>query len=85
MAKKPKHREQIVGAARLTRDEIRRMFLDGDLWNKRARQEGATLIDVDPDGRLRRILGGLNRMLAAEDARPIPPIDGFDTTTGRVH
>lgn len=84
---KRKHRDQIVADIRRTRDEMRQILTDLDSWNdsSEARKRGEppiTYDDIDPDGSMRRMIAAFDQVLAAEDARPLPPIPGFDVTTG---
>ncbi len=64
-------RALMVANARGLRAEIQQIFTDIASWNdnSRARKEGAAAIDPDPDGQLRRMADGLDKFLAAEDAR----------------
>ena len=64
-----KTREQLVATAGQLRREIARLFADAKAWNDYARARGVPLIDPDPDGALRRMADGLDRMLAAEAQR----------------
>lgn len=81
MGSKP--REQIIADIRRTRDEMQQIFSDVDSWNENSesRKRGAAAItydDVDPGGWMRRQIEIYNGVLAEEDARPIPPVDGID-------
>lgn len=62
------NRHGIVAKARALRDEIHQIFVDTESWNDNARQPDEDPIDPDPDGELSRILQGLNRGIAREDA-----------------
>ena len=63
-------RAEIVSRARQMRREIAQIFDDAAHWNSRHVPWKGQPIDPDPDGQLRRIADGLDKMLAAEDARP---------------
>jgi hypothetical protein len=69
-----KNREQIVADARRQRDEIAQIFTDVASWNQNVRKADEAEIDPDPDGLLKELKEGLDRFLAAEDGRLIPPI-----------
>lgn len=64
----PPDRQRIIARAVVQRAEIEQIFTDIASWNDNstARQQGAEAIDPDPDGSLRRLADGLDRMLAAE-------------------
>lgn len=64
----PPDRQRIIARAIVQRAEIEQIFVDIDSWNKNstARKNGADAIDPDPDGKLRRMADGLDRMIAAE-------------------
>lgn len=59
-------RAQIVERGRKLRAEIAQAFADAEHWNRVHAHSGVPPIDPDPDGQLRRIADGLDRMLAAE-------------------
>lgn len=68
------HRNRIIGNARTLLLEIRQIFADCDHWNRLHPEERP--IDVDPDGNLRNLRDGLQRMLDADPGvGPIPRID----------
>lgn len=71
-------RADILARARALRQEIAEIFADYQHWNDNSpsRAEGAEPIDPDPDGQLRRIAEGLDRMLEREDARGTESIRG---------
>lgn len=75
-SRRPKHREQIVANVRRSLAEIDQFFIDAEYWNthSKARLEGCDPIDPDPDGQLARIRADYRQFLAAEDARPLPPL-----------
>ncbi len=56
----------IIRRAMKLRVEIEQIFTDAASWNDNARQPGDEPIDADPDGKLRRIADGLDRMLERE-------------------
>ena len=63
-------RAEIVSRARQMRRNIAQIFDDAAHWNSQHVPWKGKPIDPDPDGQLRRIADGLDRMLTAEDARP---------------
>lgn len=68
-------REQIIRRARELRNSIEQIFCDCNYWNVHDRKQGEAPIDPDPDGRLRLLADGLDRMLAADTGEgPIAPI-----------
>lgn len=66
-----RERQLIIDRARRLRHDIEQIFTDCASWNDNSvsRRNGAASIDPDPDGQLRRMADGLDRMLAAE-AKP---------------
>lgn len=71
-------RDRIVGNAKRTRAKIEELFVDAAYWNEHVRQPTEEPIDPDPDGVLRRLADGLDRMLADDTGEgPIPPIGGW--------
>jgi hypothetical protein len=73
-----KERARIVGNARNTRAEIEQLFTDCAYWNEHVRKPDEAPIDCDPDGTLRRLADGLDRMLADDTGSgQIPPIGGW--------
>lgn len=62
------------------RHQIEQMFIDCASWNENsiARKNGSDRVDPDPDGSMRRLADGLDRMLAEDPGvGPIPPIGGW--------
>ena len=59
-------RAAIIARARNTRAEIAQIFADADHWNRLHVPWKGKPIDPDPDGQLKRIADGLDRMLEAE-------------------
>lgn len=64
-------RALLVKSARDLQTEINAHFTALDHWNRQVRTADEAPIDADPDGRLGRILDGLNKMLATEDGREV--------------
>lgn len=64
-------RSRILQRAMKQRVEIEQIFTDIASWNDNstARKNGAEPIDPDPDGALRRMADGLDRMLSSEASR----------------
>lgn len=62
----PDAREQLIGRAKVLRAEIEQIFTDAASWNENTRKPDEEPIDPDPDGAMRRIADGLDRMLANE-------------------
>ncbi len=70
-------RARIIASARAVRDEIARAFAVQAYWNQHKPADAAPL-DWDRDGSMRRLLDGLDAMLAEDiGAGPIPPIGGW--------
>lgn len=68
-----KSRDQIIAEARVTRGEIEQIFIDCAYWNEHVRKPCEAPIDPDPDGLMRKLANGLDRMLAADSGSgPIP-------------
>lgn len=86
MRAKRKHREQIVAAVRRSLREMDQYFHDVASWNdnSKARRQGCDPIDPDPDGQLSRVRESYRTFLAAEDARPLPPLRVGPVPTHRV-
>lgn len=61
-------RAAIVARARKLRGEIAQTFADAEHWNRVNVPWKGPAIDPDPDGQLKRIVDGIDRMLAMEDA-----------------
>lgn len=61
-------RAVIVARARKLRGEIAQMFADAEHWNRVNVLWKGPAIDPDPDGQIKRIADGIDRMLAKEDA-----------------
>lgn len=59
----------ILNRAMRLRVDIEQIFIDTAHWNVHARPACDERIDPDPDGKLRRMADGLDRMLATEAAR----------------
>lgn len=59
-------RASIVARASKLRQEIAQQFADAEHWNRVNVPWKGEPIDPDPDGRLRRIANGIDRMLAGE-------------------
>ena len=59
-------RAEIIGRARKLRAEIAQTFADAEHWNSRHVPWKGKPIDPDPDGQLKRIADGLDRMLEVE-------------------
>lgn len=78
-----RERERIIENARRTRAKIEDQFREAARWNACHPEEEP--IDVDPDGALRKLRDGLDRMLADDTGSgPIPPIGGWlDPVFGR--
>lgn len=62
-------RQRLTERAMKLRADIEQIFIDCASWNDNARKPGEALIDPDPDGKLRRMADGLDRMLSAEASR----------------
>jgi hypothetical protein len=58
-------RAAIVEKARKLRAEIAQTFADAEHWNRVNVPWKGPAIDPDPDGQLKRIADGIDRMLAA--------------------
>lgn len=86
MAKRGKHREQIVAGVRRSLKDIEQYFVDVASWNDNARKPGEEPIDPDPTGDMGKIRDGYRAFLKAEDSRPLPPIlpAGFVRPSMRV-
>ena len=59
-------RADIISRARKLRAEIAQTFADAAHWNSINVPHKGPAIDPDPDGELRRIADGLDKMLAGE-------------------
>ncbi len=59
----------LIQRAMRLRVEIEQVFTDCASWNDSGRQPHEPAIDCDPDGKLRRMADGLDRMLEKEAAR----------------
>jgi len=57
-----RQRVALVRRARRMAKEIRQIFTDCDSWNRNVRKPHEAKIDPDPDGKLREMLVGLERM-----------------------
>lgn len=64
-----RNRARLVERARVLRGEIEQTFTDCAYWNDNVRKADEAPIDPDPDGRLRRMADGLDRMLEDEAQR----------------
>ena len=62
-------RQRMIERAQVLRGEIEQIFTDCAAWNDNVRQGGESLMDPDPDGSLRRMADGLDRMLEDEAHR----------------
>jgi hypothetical protein len=62
-------RAAIIDRARTMRTEIAQIFADAERWNRVNVPWKGGPIDPDPDGKLKRLAEGLDKMLAAEDKR----------------
>ena len=62
-------RAALVTRARQQRAEIEQYFADLAHWNAAVRRPDEAPIDPDPDGIVARLMQGLDRLLAVEDAR----------------
>lgn len=60
-------REIIIARAKHLRGEIEQMFIDAAHWN--SINPDKPPVDPDPDGKMRQIADGLDKMLAAELVR----------------
>ena len=71
-----KTRAQMLDHARSLRAEIDQIFTDAAVWNdfSDARRVGYAPINPDPDGQLRRIADGIDRILA-NDAGRMPLVE----------
>ena len=69
---------RIIARAKRLKAEIEQIFTDAAWWNDNGRHPHEDQIDPDPDGLLRRLVDGIDRMLADDDGHgPIPPIGGW--------
>lgn len=73
-------RAAIVARARKLRGEIAQTFADAEHWNRVNVPWKGPAIDPDPDGQLKRIADGIDRMLATEARRLMPVGAGDDNT-----
>ncbi|MGE3276747.1 MAG: hypothetical protein AB7O67_16670 [Vicinamibacterales bacterium] len=79
-------RQSIIARATTLREEIRQYFDDVAHWNTQVRRDGDAPVDPDPDGKLRRIARGIDRMLLEEGAsRAIVDSVKLDELYGVVH
>ena len=74
-------RADIISRARKLRAEIAQTFADAAHWNSINAPHKGPAIDPDPDGELRRIADGLDKMLAAETKLTREQIAPADTST----
>ena len=65
-------RAAIVDKARNIREGIAQIFADAEHWNRVNVPWKGLAIDPDPDGQLRSIADGIDRMLAAESTSLTP-------------
>lgn len=61
-------RAELIARAKATRAGIQEIFDDAAHWNSRNVPWKGSPIDPDPDGQLRRIVEGIDKMLANERA-----------------
>jgi hypothetical protein len=69
-------RASIIARARKLRAEIEQAYADAAYWNSINCPHKGPPIDPDPDGKLRRIAEGIDKMLARESrgiTSPVPP------------
>jgi hypothetical protein len=62
-------RSSIIARAVAMRAEIQQLFDDAAHWNRVHVPWKGQPIEPDPDGRLRRIADGIDRMLAREESK----------------
>jgi len=78
MSNRDAERRRIIANAKHVCAGIEDTFVKVAYWNEHVRQPDEAPIDPDPDGAMRRLADGLDRMLADDTGDgPIPPLGGW--------
>jgi hypothetical protein len=68
-------RRALLARARRIRADVQAIFDDAAYWNEHVRPPGEAPIDPDPEGDMRLILDGIDRMLTNDKGfGPLAPI-----------